>query len=146
MKNIIIISILFMTLFFSCNSNTNSNSSQENTTIKEEAKTPVAPKEKPKVEKPAPEKVDNIFEGMYSYMADANMFISCDKKMKIPVEMKGEYINLERQYLRAVDGGVEVYVKLKGFTKKVSPMEGDRKIDALVIKEILELSKDKKCL
>ncbi len=138
MKNII--SILLIALLMSCNSNPNSSSTTENSTIKEEVEKPVEPKENP-----TPEKTDNIFEGMYSYMADANMFVSCDKKMKMPVEMKGEYLNLERQYLRTVDGGVEVYVKLKGYVRKVPPMEGNQEIDALFLEEILELSKDKKC-
>ncbi|MFK7770908.1 MAG: hypothetical protein AB8F94_02170 [Saprospiraceae bacterium] len=139
MKN----TILFLTLTFlmSCNSNSNSNSTQKQPPAKEEEKTPI---EQP-IAKPVPEKVDKVFEGMYSYMADANMFVSCDREVKMPVEMKGEYLNLEKQYLRTVDGGTEVYVKLIGSIKKVPAMEGDKMIDALVIEEVLELTKDKKC-
>ncbi len=139
MKN----TILFLALAFlmSCNSNSNSSSTQKKPPAKEEEKTPI---EQPTT-KPTPIKTDRIFEGMYSYMADANMFVSCDQKIKMPVEMKGKYLNLERQYLRTVDGGIEVYVKLKGYVKKVPAMEGDKKIDAFILEEILELTKDKKC-
>lgn len=149
MKKIIyIISILSIVLILGCNSNTDSKSDsaqskQAKTT--EEIKDPIPSKEEPEIKKSVPEKTDNIFEGMYTYMADANMFVSCDKKIKMSVAMKGEYLNLERQYLRTVDGGVEVYVKLKGSIKKVPSMEGDQKIDALFIDEVLELSKDRKC-
>jgi hypothetical protein len=146
MKNII--SILFLALLMSCNSNTNSktNSTPEDSVQKETIqKPPVETTAPTQLAKPKPVKVDSVFEGMYSYMADANMFVSCDKKNRMPVEMKGKYLDLERQYLRTVDGGVEVYVRLKGEVKKVPPMEGDKEIDALVITEVLELSKDKKC-
>lgn len=97
------------------------------------------------IEKPTPPNTENLFEGMYSYMADANIFVSCDQTRKMSVEMKGKYLDLERLYLRTVDGGTEVYVKLKGMIKKVPAMEGDKKMDALVIEEVIELSKDKKC-
>lgn len=145
MKNII--SILFIALLMSCNSNTSSKkySPPENSVVKEEVKEPVETIKPPEPEKPKPEKADSIFEGMYTYMADANMFVSCDKKMRMSIEMKGEYISLERQYLKTVDGGVEVYVRLKGKVKKVPPMEGDKEIDAMFITEVLELSKVKKC-
>jgi hypothetical protein len=141
MKN----TILFLAVAFlmSCNSNSNSNSSstQNQPPTKEEEKTPI---EQP-ITKPILAKADSIFEGMYSYMADANMFVSCDRKIKMSVEMKGEYLDLERQYLRTVDGGTEVFVKLKGYVKKVPAMESDKKVDALIIEEVLELTKDKKC-
>ncbi len=146
MRNII--SILFLALLMSCNSNPNSKTDstpQDSVTNDTIQKPPVETTEPTQLAKPKPEKVDSIFEGMYSYMADANMFVSCNKKMRMPVEMKGKYLDLERKYLRTVDGGVEVYVKLKGYVKKVPPMEGDKKIDALIITEVLELSKDKKC-
>ena len=130
-----------MAFLMSCNSNSNSSSTQNQAPKKEEVK---IPDEQP-IHKPVPEKIDSIFEGMYTYMADANIFVSCDQKMKLPVEMEGEYLNLERLYLRTVDGGTEVYVKLKGSVKKVPAMEGGKKIDAFVLEEILELTKDKKC-
>lgn len=146
MKNII--SILFIALLVSCNSNTNSkpNSTLEDSVQKETIeKSPVETIAPTQLANPNPISVDSIFEGMYSYMADANMFVSCDKKKRMPVVMRGKYLDLERQYLRTVDGGVEVYVRLKGKVKKVPPMEGDKEIKALVISEVLELSKDKKC-
>ena len=133
MKN----TILFLAMSFLMSCNSNSSSTQNQPSAKEE--------EKNSITKPVSERVDNIFEGMYTYMADANMFISCDQKMKMSIEMKGEYLNLEKQYLRTVDGGTEVFVKLKCFIKKVPAMEGDKMIDALILEEILELTKDKKC-
>ncbi|MFK8005823.1 MAG: hypothetical protein AB8H03_05610 [Saprospiraceae bacterium] len=137
MKNI----ILFLVIAFSISCNSNSSSSQNQYPAEEASENSI---DQP-IEKVTPPKTNNIFEGMYSYMADANMFISCDQKIKMPVEMKGEYLNLEKQYLRTVDGGTEVYVKLKGAIKKIPAMEGDKKINALVLEEVLELTKDRKC-
>jgi hypothetical protein len=153
MKNII--PILCLAFLMSCNSNNNTktNSIPEGSVSKEaikkiieqEVEKKVEKKEQSEPAKPRPEKINNVFEGVYSYMADANRFVSCDQKRSMPVAMKGEYINLERQYLRTVDGGVEVYVKLQGYIKKIPSKGGDTAIDALFIEKILELSKDKKC-
>lgn len=85
------------------------------------------------------------FEGTFSYMADANIFISCNKLQRMPIEMEGEYLALERAYTNSVDGGQPIYVRLKGYTKEVPAMEGDDMVTAIVITQILEIDKDKNC-
>lgn len=87
----------------------------------------------------------NIYEGTFSYMADANLFVSCDKKTSMPIEMEGEYLTLEKAYTSLVEGGTEVYVRLKGYPQAAPAMEGDRKITVLVVTAILEINKDKNC-
>ena len=87
-----------------------------------------------------------IFEGYFSYMADANMFTSCNSSIVMPVNMDGAYLELEKKYLSISDGnGGRVYVRLKGKIEKVPPMEGDNLIDALVISEVVEINASKKC-
>ena len=86
-----------------------------------------------------------IYEGTYMYMADANMFESCDKKIKMSVEGEA-YLNLEKKYLSTVvDGGEKVFVRLKGYEDMVMSMEGTKKVKAIMVTEVLEVSKENKC-
>jgi len=88
----------------------------------------------------------SIFEGTFSYMADANQFISCDQKTRMPVEMKGEYLTLEKQYTALSKGaGEQIYVRLEGYTKEVPSMEEGMKELAIIVTKVLEVDKDKSC-
>ena len=85
-----------------------------------------------------------IYEGTYIYMADANIFESCDKQIKMTVDGEG-YLKLESQYLKTVDGGETAYVRLKGYEDMVMSMEGRKKVKAIMVTEVLEVSKENKC-
>jgi len=77
-------------------------------------------------------------------MADANIFESCDKQIKMTVDGEG-YLKLESQYLKTVDGGETAYVRLKGYEDMVMSMEGRKKVKAIMVTEVLEVSKENKC-
>jgi len=86
-----------------------------------------------------------VYKGMFSYMADANMFVSCDKSTQLPIDMTGKYLVLEKAYTNIAEGGKEVYLELKAYEKEVPAMEGDGMETALVLTEIVSLDKDKSC-
>jgi hypothetical protein len=87
-----------------------------------------------------------IFEGAYSYMADANQFISCDGKTRMPVHNEAEYLTLERKYLSTVkEGGQKVFVKLKGHIADVPKMEGEGTEQAIVVTEIMAVGGESDC-
>ena len=65
--------------------------------------------------------------------------------MKMPIQMKGEYLTLEKRYLKAVDGGTKVFIRFKGMIEEVDTMEGSGKEKSLLITEFLELDKVKSC-
>ena len=87
------------------------------------------------------------YEGTFSYLADANLFISCDGKKRLPVEMAGDaYLTLEKKYASLSKGeGEKIYVRLKGFEQLVAAMEGNGKEMALLVAEVLEVDTNKKC-
>jgi len=85
-----------------------------------------------------------VYEGTYIYMADANMFESCDKKIKMAVEGEA-YLDLEKRYLSTVDGGEKAYVRLKAYEDMVMSMEGTKKVKTIMVTEVLEVSKENKC-
>lgn len=85
------------------------------------------------------------FEGYFSYLADANMFQSCDGKIRMPVEMKGEYLTLEKAYSALGLAGKRVFVRLNGQIEDVAAMEGDGTEKAIVVTEVVELTKGKEC-
>ena len=87
----------------------------------------------------------NIFDGTFSYMADANLFVSCDKSLRMPVVMDKEYLTLERAYTQLVEGGTNVYVRLKGYQIEVPKMEGDGVEAGLVVTQLIEIDKEKEC-
>lgn len=85
------------------------------------------------------------YEGTFSYMADANMFVSCDGALRMPVEMEGDYLELERAYGQLVEGGTSVYVRMQGYPKEVPAMEGDGMHTAFILTHLLDIDKDKTC-
>jgi hypothetical protein len=83
---------------------------------------------------------ETIFEGAFSYMADANQFVSCDGTQTMPVHNTAEYLNLERKYLStATEGGQRVFVKLKGHISDVPRMDGEGTEKALIVTEIMAI-------
>lgn len=123
-----LIIIIFSIVCISCNSNSEK---------RQESK---------KLAKPQTESKSKfrIYEGTYMYMADANIFESCDKKIKMSVEGEA-YLSLERNYLKTVDGGEKAFVRLKGYEDMVMSMEGTKKVKAIMVTEVLEVSKENKC-
>jgi hypothetical protein len=89
---------------------------------------------------------ESIYTGMFTYMADANMFFPCDGSQRMPVAMTGEYLTLERKYTALTKGsGERIYVRVEGSTKEVPAMEGNGKELALVVSKVLEVDNHKDC-
>lgn len=149
MKNQLILWLSLTLLLLACNSNSSSDDSQDSKAQAANTSQNVtpAPVEQPNggqaVKKP--ENPVKEYYGMYTYMADSNTFRTCDKKIKMSIQMKGEYLTLEKRYLKAVDGGTKVFIRFKGMIKEVAAMEGDGKEKSMLITEFLELDKIKNC-
>ncbi len=71
----------------------------------------------------------------FSYMADAATIVECGNGLQFPVDMSGEYINLERAYtaLTDIQPGDAVVVRLKGHLANRPAMEGDGTALSLVV-------------
>lgn len=81
----------------------------------------------------------NYIVGIFKYMADAAIFTDCSTQKKMPVAMKYGYIDLERAYLKAVEGGTPVLITVEG------SIEQEKNKDFLIIKRFVSLEKDKIC-
>lgn len=89
---------------------------------------------------------DKTFKGMFTYMADANMFFPCDGSQRMPVAMTGEYLTLERKYTALSKGnGERIYSHLEGYTKEVPAMEGNGTTLAIVVTKVVEVNDGKSC-
>jgi copper homeostasis protein (lipoprotein) len=62
--------------------------------------------------------------GMLTYMADAAMFEECLTGRAYPVAIEGAWIDVERAYLAAVEGGTPLYTTLEGTISLRPAMEG----------------------
>lgn len=74
---------------------------------------------------PPPPSGTMSLQGMYSYMADAGIFVDCATREQWPVAMEGDYPTLEREYGKAkiapgapllvtVEGGLDLRPKVDG--------------------------------
>ena len=89
---------------------------------------------------------NNTFEGYFSYLADAAMFIDCETNEKYAIVKKAEYLTIEQEYLRIVENaGEKIFISFTGKfdDSKDSEDEGGRK--KIIIKKILNIQPDKKC-
>jgi copper homeostasis protein (lipoprotein) len=62
--------------------------------------------------------------GMVTYMADAAIFEECLTGRTYPVAIEGAWIDLERAYLGAVEGGTPLYATIEGTISLRPAMEG----------------------
>lgn len=76
----------------------------------------------------------NSLKGMYSYMADAGMFIDCNTQKKYPVAMEADNISLEQAYLKIAEEPREkILVTLIGTFEKRPKIEGDGEMEFLIV-------------
>ena len=83
--------------------------------------------------------------GYFSYMADAAIFVDCETNEKYPVVMEGDYISLEREYLKNVNAGEQVLVKLNGEYIDRNKVEGDGTQKFLIIEKYLNILPNQNC-
>jgi len=89
---------------------------------------------------------ENLFKGYFSYMADAGLFIDCKDNKKYPVSNEGDYLKLEKEYLKTVkDGGEKILITFNGEIVEKEKIEGEGKTKFLVVNKFINIFPDKKC-
>lgn len=146
---------VFLALFFiGCGSDAPKNETTEPAPlVKEEIETSTTPIPKDtvvavesKAKNPiAREKKDDNITGIFKYMADAAIFRDCASGERMSVAMEQDYLNLERTYLKTVDGGTPVLIRVEGSYEMRNTMKGKKKEKVLVVKQLRSLEKDKDC-
>lgn len=88
----------------------------------------------------------NTVEGYFAYMADANMFVSCDEKYKASILMQGKaYLDLERQYLALQVSPQKIYLKMHASLVDRKTEQQELKKPVWHMESIIELDKNKRC-
>lgn len=84
--------------------------------------------------------------GYFRYAADAALFIPCGEEKGMPIVMEGDYLKMEKAYLRIenLEFAEKVYAKVIATKKNRKDMEGKEK-PHLVISEFLGFERGKKC-
>ena len=84
--------------------------------------------------------------GMYSYMADAGMFVECITGLRLPVAMEADNVALERAYSAArTSPGEPVLVSLEGRIAMRPRMEGAGQEQALVPLHVIRAWPGRNC-
>jgi hypothetical protein len=90
---------------------------------------------------------ENTIRGYFIYFADAKVFYPCDQQnTPYPVVNNGKItLELERAYLKQVEGGTKCYIELEGeYLIAQSGEEGSKK-RSVKISKVLTLDKNTKC-
>ena len=84
--------------------------------------------------------------GLYSHMADAGRFTECQSGATFPVAQAGASVTLERAYGGARPApGVPLLVAVRGHFEERPAMEGDRRLEYLVVDSLERLGADTTC-
>ncbi|MCI5073374.1 hypothetical protein MRY82_10625 [bacterium] len=95
---------------------------------------------------PETEVTHSVQEGYFSYMADANMFVSCDKKHKASILMQGKaYLELEKKYLALQVSPQKVYLKMRTTLVNRKTEQEELNKPAWQMDALLELNQHKQC-
>jgi uncharacterized lipoprotein YbaY/heat shock protein HslJ len=85
-------------------------------------------------------------EGMFQYFADAPRFRDCRTGRSYPVEMSGQYIELERAYLNSgIEPGKELKVTLLGRYLERPGVEENTNQIMLIVEAFREISETQDC-
>ncbi len=78
--------------------------------------------------------------GMFSYMADAAMFVECGTNKKFAVALEDDFISLEKAYIKAVhEAGKAIKVKVEGVIALRDGMDGKTDISTLIVKKFISI-------
>jgi len=85
--------------------------------------------------------------GMYSYMADAGLFLECgDDKKRLPVAMEGDNIALERAYLKnRYQPGKSLLVNIEAHLDTRPEMEGNGEQQVIIVDQFLSIHQQERC-
>lgn len=88
-------------------------------------------------------------QGMFAYQADAPSIRLCSSGERLPVAMEGDYLRLERAYLRALPGGAAgqpLLVSLEGrISRRPSAEPGAPALPTLVVERFLAVHRGRLC-
>ncbi len=103
------------------------------------------------VEKVAPateemtEQGEGLMRGTFMYYADAAIFIECETGKKFNVA-GDDYLALEKEYMKQRTKDFEkIYVEIKGEIKPMVGMEGTKKVETVVVDEMITMDATKSC-
>jgi heat shock protein HslJ len=85
--------------------------------------------------------------GMFAYLADAAVFISCTDKKRYPVAMEAGFVELERSYLALMgdEAGRQALLVAKGAIRSRDKMDGRGKTPTVVVDGIYSLHREANC-
>jgi copper homeostasis protein (lipoprotein) len=94
-----------------------------------------------------PTDVSLELQGMFRYMADAARFEDCLSGRSYPVAMKGDYIQLERAYLKAAkpESGAPLMASFEGDITGRPAMEGNALTQTVVVRRFIGVWPDQSC-
>lgn len=81
--------------------------------------------------------------GMLSYMADAASFVDCRTMERFVVPFKGDWLEVEHEYVNMRQNGEPLYVEFRG--RLTSDTTDGRIQAAVVIEEITNMRPDTSC-
>jgi len=85
--------------------------------------------------------------GMYSYMADAGLFLPCGEgKKRLPVAQEGDNIALERAYLKnRYQPGKSLLVTIKAHLDTRPKMEGNGEQKKVIVEQFIDIRQQERC-
>lgn len=83
--------------------------------------------------------------GMFTYFADAAIFVDCQSQKKFPVAMEQDYILLEREYLSLAEAGNPIMVVVKGRIFSRPKVDGEGEEATLLIENLKSIWAGKSC-
>lgn len=84
--------------------------------------------------------------GMYSYMADASVFVDCQSGKRWPVATEGDNVALERAYLdNRATPRMPVLVTVEGHLESRPKMDGPGEETMLVVDRFVAVSPEQRC-
>ena len=84
---------------------------------------------------------------MYSYMADAGLFLPCgEDKKRLPVALEGDNIALQRAYLKnRYQPGKSLLVTIKAHIAERPKMEGEGKQNTIIVDKFINIHQQERC-
>lgn len=84
--------------------------------------------------------------GMYSYMADAGLFLECATDKRLPVAMAGDNMALESAYLKnRYMPGKSLLVSFEGHIAMRAKMEGDGQQEVIIVDKFISIAQQEHC-
>ena len=89
-----------------------------------------------------------LMRGMYSYMADAALFLDCRRQQRFPVATEADNAALERAYLKHQHRylpGKPLLVEVEGHFEPRQKMEGNGMQENLIVNRFINIHEQETC-